>query len=184
MAGLVPAIHVLICRTEIRGCPALRPGMTGIRKTRQLTSPPETFASGCAFLRQTNRRRWQWLISILPRPPAGRTCQSRPWRLAVPLTVDPRLCRCGHCRGQCLGLRCGRRSARPSRHLRVSAMGGVAGCGDRRLAVHLAMGAWRRGECKHPMEFADRRGVARDLGALVGAARASRARDDARLRPA
>src|SRR5262245_17901709 len=30
MAGLVPAIHVLICRTENRGCPALRPGMTGI----------------------------------------------------------------------------------------------------------------------------------------------------------
>jgi len=29
MAGLVPAIHDLVCRTvEIRGCSALRPGMT------------------------------------------------------------------------------------------------------------------------------------------------------------
>jgi hypothetical protein len=28
MAGLVPAIHVFVSRMEIRGCPALRPGMT------------------------------------------------------------------------------------------------------------------------------------------------------------
>jgi hypothetical protein len=28
MAGLDPAIHVLISGREIRGCPGLRPGMT------------------------------------------------------------------------------------------------------------------------------------------------------------